>query len=350
MLMDILLTLAIGSLGGYLGYKSKIPAGSLIGALLATIVWQLATGRAEAPAFYKTTAQIIAGVFIGMQLASCSLRNLLTLYKPILVTLLGMFCINLISGFLIYWTSALDLKTALFATTPGGVAEMTIIGEQMGADAIQVSMLQFARLLMALCVFPAVAQRLTAVLRRRDGEQTYVCQIEPAITAPTTLGRTALVLAAAAVAGVLGQISGLSGGTLVFSMVTVAVLGHLGWTAKPDRSVKRIAQTLSGIAIGATATLADIVGMKALIGPLVVLLISYCALCLLLGWVLYRWCRLDPSVAFFSCIPAGVSDMALIASDFGSGGPVVAILQLFRFTGVVAILPTIIMAICNAFG
>jgi len=309
------------------------------------------TGRAEGLSTYRILAQIIAGVFIGMQLASCDMKSLLRLYKPILVTVVGMLTINVLVGFMLYYTSDMDLITSLFASTPGGIAEMSIISAGMGANTLQVSILQFFRMLSGFLIFPAVAQWVILYLRKKNGVGTG--EDAPIAESDCTIkekNSNLLVLFCGVTAGMLGYLSGFSGGILVFSMVAVGVLGHFGKHVSLPMAVKRVAQVLSGIYIGATSTLADVASLQTLILPLVLLVISYLALSLLLGWILYRFCHLEASAAFFSCIPAGVSDMALIASDFGSGGPIVAVLQLFRFASVVALAPSLILLMSRWLG
>ena len=137
---NLCITLLIGSAGGFLGYKSKIPAGGILGALIATTAYSVLTHHAAALISYKILAQIIAGFFIGMQLGNANLKSISKLWGPILVTVAGMLCINVIIGIFLHAISSMDLMTALFASTPGGIADMTMISEDMGANTIQVSL------------------------------------------------------------------------------------------------------------------------------------------------------------------------------------------------------------------
>ena len=347
---DIVLTLLVGGAGGFAGYKSKIPAGSLIGSLAFTTVYSMISGHAQSFAAFRVIAQIIAGLFIGMQLASCDLKAMLQLYKPILILVTGMLGINVTVGLILHNTTGLDLMTALFAATPGGISETSVISAEMGANTLQVSVLQFFRMLSGFLIFPLLAQWLIRRLNKGGRPPVSTDTGMQANRAKSAIPDTALVIIMAAAAGILGYLAKFSGGVLVFSMLAVGLLGQGGKQASVPRMVKRWAQMLSGTYIGATLSLSDVTSLKELFMPTILLVGLYLVLCLILGWVLYRFCRLKASEAFFSCIPAGVSDMALMASDLGAGGPVVAILQLFRFSSAVAISPSVILLVTQWLG
>lgn len=334
-------TMLAGMLGGYLGYRSRVPGGPLIGSLICVCALNVLTDGAQSLPAYKIAAQTIAGIFIGMQLGKCDLRQMLRLWKPVLVIIIGMSLINILSALMVTLSSDVDGVTAMFATTPGGIAEMSIMAGEMNANGLQVSVLQFARLIFSLCVFPSTAGFIVRKIRksgvREAPEQRFTSD-----KAGYSPRNTAVVLLAATACGLIGYTSRITGAMLFLPMLAVAALGQMHVNARLHFNCKRVAQMLSGICIGAGITQADVLGLPTLIVPIVLVLLVYFVLCLALGFILYRLCKLDPSAAFFSCIPAGVSDMALIASDFGTGGPVVAVLQLCRFSAVVFGAPTLI--------
>lgn len=348
--LALLITLLVGIAGGYLGYRSRIPGGPLIGSLLFVCALNVLTGGAKSLAAYKITAQTIAGIFIGLQLANCSVKSMLKLWKPILVVVLGMFTVNIVSAFVVYASSGnhVDLVTAFFATTPGGIAEMSIMAGDMNANTLTVSVMQFARLIFALCVFPTTAQWIIKRLAKKGEAQEPEQDFSNEDMRYSTRN-TVLIVALATLSGIAGYYSNIAGAMLFLPMLVVAILGQLHINTRIPFNFKRAAQTLSGICIGSGIAQADIMGLPELIIPILLMLATYFVLCLSLGFVLYKFCHLDSSAAFFSCIPAGVSDMALIASDFGTGGPIVAVLQLCRFAGVVFATPAIISFITHFF-
>ena len=65
-----------------------------------------------------------------------------------------------------------------------------------------------------------------------------------------------------------------------------------------------------------------------------------------MAWILYRFGHLEKRAALLSAMPAGASDVALIAADLNVSIPEVAIMQISRVVAVVAVFPqTIIMLV-----
>lgn len=62
-----LLTLTIGTIGGLIGYKLKIPAGAMIGSLLAVAVFNISLGTlGKIPGGVIIAVQIVLGSALGM--------------------------------------------------------------------------------------------------------------------------------------------------------------------------------------------------------------------------------------------------------------------------------------------
>jgi uncharacterized membrane protein AbrB (regulator of aidB expression) len=73
-LISLPIFLAIGTLGGYLGTKLKIPAGALIGSLLAVICFKLIS-RVDwnVPKTFTFVLQVFLGIMVGASFSrACS--------------------------------------------------------------------------------------------------------------------------------------------------------------------------------------------------------------------------------------------------------------------------------------
>ena len=67
--MNIISTLLIAAAGGLIGIRLKIPAGALIGAMLAVAAFKIGTGKGELPITFRLGAQIVVGGMIGLDLS-----------------------------------------------------------------------------------------------------------------------------------------------------------------------------------------------------------------------------------------------------------------------------------------
>ena len=64
-MFNLLITLLIGYIFGYLALKAKIPAGAMIGAMFSVAIFNIITGEAHLTSNIKILIQISAGAFIG---------------------------------------------------------------------------------------------------------------------------------------------------------------------------------------------------------------------------------------------------------------------------------------------
>jgi len=132
-------------------------------------------------------------------------------------------------------------------------------------------------------------------------------------------------------------------GALLGSMALVTVFNIAagsGFHYPPD--LRLIVQVAAGAAIGLSFTHADIPALRRLAKPAAILVSMLGGFNILFALLISRLTGFDLITALFATAPGGVSDMALIAADFGANIQKVAILQLFRFVFIVSMFPFIV--------
>lgn len=152
----IVYTLIIGAIGGYLGIKLKIPAGALVGSMFLVAIYNIFTGHGHVPKNFKLIAQIVVGAMLGLNFTMDAILELKNLILPAIVLVLGLTIFSILLGILIYKFTGLDLTTALFSSSPGGLTDMTLISEEYGAKTHIVAILHLIRLTTVIAVFPII--------------------------------------------------------------------------------------------------------------------------------------------------------------------------------------------------
>ena len=143
---EVLLTIAVGAVCGYILFRLKFPSGFIVGAIIGVAVLSIGFEAASFPVWARTLAQITAGAFIGCSVDKESLRGLRRILRP-LALLLGFYLVlNLLVGFLFVRITSMDLMTCLMCSVPGGMTDIPIIAADMGANVPYVAVLQFARM------------------------------------------------------------------------------------------------------------------------------------------------------------------------------------------------------------
>jgi membrane AbrB-like protein len=147
--------LAIGLIGGLIAISLHIPAGFMIGAMVAVGVSRLVfLNLGTAPRIYGEIGKILVGTFIGATFDRHVLAQLGSLLLPTAVAMLVLIAIGLALGWVLTKLTDLDVPTALFSLTPGGLPEMTAVAQEVGADSRVVVTLQFLRLASVVILVP----------------------------------------------------------------------------------------------------------------------------------------------------------------------------------------------------
>lgn len=158
------LTLAAATAGAFLGKLSGIPAGILVGSMVAVIVQNLTLGKAHLPMPIKRGAQILSGAYIGCTMSRERLLGLGELVLPALIILAVYIPASLVCGHLISKCFHRDLKESLLCATPGGASDMALIAADLGVESTDLLVTQILRMVTVVLIFPQVIYQLCRLL------------------------------------------------------------------------------------------------------------------------------------------------------------------------------------------
>lgn len=155
--MQILLTLAVASLGGYVFSLMHIPLAWTIGAMAASAVlaW---LGPVSLPKQTRPIAMVVLGASFGVGFTAPVLTAVLSELPVIacagvLIILCGLGIAPMFSRI-----AKVDVKTSYFCTVPGGIAVMPVLAERAGTQVAPVTLAQTIRMVVVvLTIPPAVA-------------------------------------------------------------------------------------------------------------------------------------------------------------------------------------------------
>lgn len=359
-MLNVLLTFAVGYLGGWLLSKLKVPGGMMVGAVLGAAILNVSYGMASMPVNARVVAQCTAGAFIGCSVKRSDLERLKFIFKPAVLLLSSMLALNLTLGFLIHWLSPLDLLTSLMSAVPGGMTDTPLIAADLGADAAKVAVLQFVRMVSGIGLFPSL---IAWVDRKENG--TDIQSIDFNNGSESDLGpkkgfnrfslshlspnlKFAVTISVAVVAGFIGRASGVTAGTLLFSLVAILALKLTTNVSYIPMWAKRLAQVLAGCYIGSGIYKNDLLELRFLVVPALLILAGYFVNCYLTGHLLQKTCKMELKEGMLAATPAGATDMALISCDLGVQSTDLIVLQVIRMLVVISVFPQIISLIVKA--
>lgn len=355
------ITIFVGLIGAKIALKYKIPAGAMIGSLLAVAVFSILTGKAVLPQSYKIITQISTGTFIGAKIKADDVKGLKYVFFPAITMVVLMAVINFLMGFFVYKFTDIDIVTALFATAPGGITDMTIIAYDFGADSSKVAVLQLIRLISVIGIIPTLIKFMMKKFPEKTKSKNNLEEIsenksennfqdsdelkletEKTKSLSENLKKVVITLSIGGITGVLGFFMGIPAGAMSVSMTGVAVYNIFSSKAYMPIKLRQLIQVLAGALIGAKMTMGDVIGLKDIALPVIMVVIGFCAMNLFLGILVYRITDFSVQTALFAASPGGMSDMSIIASELGADAPKVAVMQFLRLVSVVAVYPILI--------
>jgi len=342
---NILLTLLASLAVGMLFFKLKVPGGVLVGGIIGTTIFSMATGMAEMPFTARLIAQIIAGAFIGSSVDREDLIKMKTVYKPFLIVMASLVAVNLVAGTLVYKFGPLDYLTSLMCCVPGGMGDTPLIASELGAEMPPVVIMQFVRMVVGIGVFPGLIMFVT-----RDEGETVVEKSETEVTKKKQVSSVPLTVGSLLLAGVFGVIGrklGVPSGALLFAIITILVMKLAGVPIVYPKWIKRAAQVLSGAYIGCSVGLDTLYMLPQLIIPAVIIVGIYMINAFITGNIIHRVCGISKRESMLMVTPAGATDMALISADIGVNSPNLIVLQIVRMLTVISIFPNMDLLLVN---
>ncbi|AYW44569.1 AbrB family transcriptional regulator [Tetragenococcus koreensis] len=127
---------------------------------------------------------------------------------------------------------------------------------------------------------------------------------------------------------------------MIGSMLAVMFFSVLTDTAYFPQEAKVIAQIAAGIFIGQKLTRSDVINLKYVVKPTLLLLVILTMNTFILGFAFSYFFHWNVLTGLLATTPGGLMDTTLIAADFDSEIHIVAIMQLVRSVGVLLLFPT----------
>lgn len=142
----------------------RMPVASLIGPILATGAYLVATGD-TAPLvskFWLSIAQIGIGTYVGAGIDAVKLRDYKSYFGSILEGIVIVLSASMLTALALCHLTEIDIATAFLGCAPGGMAEMGVTALVVGADSAMMSAYQMTRMLLILLVYPFIVRWIVA--------------------------------------------------------------------------------------------------------------------------------------------------------------------------------------------
>lgn len=346
-MLQTCLTLAVSAAVGYLLYRKHVPAGMLIGAVIASAVLTAVFHVGYAPASVKNIAQVIAGTFIGCSARREDLAQLRSFYKPVILITCSLLLVNLAIGFFLSFVGYSDLLTCLVCAIPGGISDVTLIAVDFGADASKVLAIHFCRLIVSLVVFPPLLDRFTPPMEETAPAQAR--KQDETISKRRNMAHLLAALALASVCAWVGNLLHIPAASILMPLISTTILNWSGVAIQFPHGLRRAAQVLSGAYVGTLLDLSRFGDFTTLIRAILITVAVLLTNAAVFGKVMEKWFQIPLREGMLMLTPAGASDMALISADIGVNSPRLILVQIYRLLVATAVFPQFCLLVSHLF-
>jgi membrane AbrB-like protein len=327
----ILCAVTVGGLFSWL----NIPAGWLIGSILAGIICSFFIMKIYLPNKLFSFVLAIIGANIGLMLRPEQFLNYQALLFPFLLTLGITITGGLLLGKFLKRFSNLNHNTAFFCCLPGGASEVIALSHQYGANEKIVAAFHTTRITLFVLVIPLVVGVNVPVSGQSE---VLLNQVE------LTQILLALVLLLIIMVATLffSQRVSFPGSSLFFA-IALGFLGHILFpTVEVPGFMMGIAQAIMGAIIGIRFDRESLLQLKSIGGISAITLFIYFMMSLGLATIFFVITPIDWFTSLLGIVAAGAAEMASTAAALNMDAAMVATLQMARVLTLFLLLPFLI--------
>lgn len=154
---NLVMFTVVGLAGGFVGQKLRIPAGALIGALLAVIVLKLILKSEWAlPKNVVFLLQVAVGVMVGATFHPSLLPTFYKIIVPVIVSCLVLVISGLLIAFIFSKMGIMDFSTGYLGTSPGAMTVLLVLALENNANATVITCFHLFRVIFVILTAPLI--------------------------------------------------------------------------------------------------------------------------------------------------------------------------------------------------
>jgi membrane AbrB-like protein len=152
--LNVLETLAIGTIGGVLFVAVGLPGGLISGAMMAVGIAAMMGRPLAMPPILTQTVLVLHGISLGSLMSRQLLQHISAYPLTIALLALATFCTTFGSSFYLQRVHGWDRTSAFLAASPGALSQITILAIEKGADVSAIAVVQTMRVIMLTAALP----------------------------------------------------------------------------------------------------------------------------------------------------------------------------------------------------
>jgi hypothetical protein len=286
----------------------------MLGPLLATAALRVRGVALEAPPFARHAGQWIIGTALGLYFTPVVVREVGSLWYLLVAGAACAIVVGYASGLALARLAGIDRTTAIFASVPGGAAEMAVLGEPFGARVDVVAAAHSLRVLFVVVLVPSVYTVLG------------IHGLDPYVPGAATFSATglALLMAATLAGGAIAQVARVPN-AFVLGPLAVAIpltAAEVDLSALPA-AVSAAGQLLLGCALGTRFGPSFAKGAGRFVAAVAASVLLAVAMTSAFAFAMALAVDVPAATLVLGLAPGGIAEMCITAKVLQLGVPVV---------------------------
>src|SRR6202047_2242570 len=152
--LNVLETLAIGTIGGVLFVVAGLPGGLISGAMMAVGIAAMMGRPLTMPPILTQAVLVLLGISLGSLMSRQLLQHISAYPLTIALLALATFCTTFGSSFYLQRVHGWDRTSAFLDGSPGALSQITMLAIEKGADVSAIAVVQTMRVIMLTAALP----------------------------------------------------------------------------------------------------------------------------------------------------------------------------------------------------
>jgi hypothetical protein len=322
----------VGAIAGYACVLLHTPIPWMLGPLAALAALRLAGVDLAAPRPARYLGQWIIGTSLGLYFTPAVVAHVAQLWWLLVLGAVFAIALGYVSGLALARLARIDRTTGIFASVPGGAAEMGTLGERFGGRVDRIAAAQSLRILVVVAIVPAA---ITAA--GVTGSDAYAQG-----TSSFDAGGFALLMAATLAGSLVLQWFNVPN-ALVLGSLAVAIpltAGEVELSSLPA-FVSNAGQLLLGCALGSRFERDFLRGARRFVFSVLATILLSIALSAAFGIALAWASGLAAATLVLGTAPGGIAEMCVTAKVLQLGVPLVTAFHVTRLVVLLLVTPAV---------
>jgi len=155
--LGLLSYLVLGLIGGLIGAKLRIPAGTLVGAMLTIVLFKMFTKlHWEIPRNFTFILQVFLGIAVGASFQPALIQVMKKIAWPVVISCVVLVATGALLAVIFTRLGILDMGTAYLGTSPGAMSALIVLALDSPGQPMLVVCFHFFRVIFVILTAPLI--------------------------------------------------------------------------------------------------------------------------------------------------------------------------------------------------